>query len=231
MRGIIYKWTNKINNKCYIGKTIREKERIQQHLKDRRCNSTFHKALDKYGVNNFSYEVLFETHCQDDKEMNTILNEMEKFYIKEYNSNYTQYGYNLTSGGDGISGRYGEQNPFYNHHHTDEWKQQHSEALKGKKPNKETIIKRSNSLKLVKHTKEWNEKVGLANRKAVVAYKDGIKIGSYNSYNECKENLKLPNIKGISKVINGHNKTYYGYTFTKIEDNVINNKDNETSKD
>lgn len=80
MRGIIYKWTNKINNKCYIGKTIREKERIKQHLKNR----------------------------------------------------------------------------------------------------------------------------------------------SYNSYNECKESLKLPNIKGISKVIHGHNKTYYGYTFTKIEDNTIN---------
>lgn len=48
--------------------------------------------------------------------------------------------------------------------------------------------------------------------------------------NKCyigKTILKLPNIKGISKVINGHNKTYYGYTFTKIEDNTINKKETE----
>lgn len=234
-RGIIYKWTNKINNKCYIGKTVNEEQRKYQHLHDRRCKSLFHQAIDKYGINNFDYEILFETKSSDENRLNYILNSMEQFYIRRYKSNSQNFGYNLTKGGDGISGRFGEDNPFFNHHHTEEWKQQHSEVMKGRKPSEETLRKRSESLKKVVHTKEWNAKVGKALEKGVIAYKDGIEIGKYTSYTECMNALNLPNIKGISKVVCGHNKTYKGYTFskmtneeknawlnTKIEDNTIN---------
>lgn len=213
MRGIIYKWTNKINNKCYIGKTIREKERIYQHLNDRRSNSYFHNALDKYGSDSFTYEVLFETYSNSTENLDTILNVLEKFYIKKYNSNNREFGYNMTVGGDGISGRFGELNPFYNHHHTEEWKTEHSNVMKSKVWTKEQISKRSEALKKVVHTDEWNKKVGLANQKPITAYRDGVIVGSWKCYDDCVQALNLPNKKGISKVVCGHNKTYKGYTF------------------
>lgn len=49
-KGVIYKWTNKINGKVYIGKTIDEIKRRSAHKKDRRCYSYFHKAIDKYSI-------------------------------------------------------------------------------------------------------------------------------------------------------------------------------------
>ena len=104
MEGIIYKWTNKINNKVYIGKTNDEIRRINEHLRDRRKECPFHKALDKYGVENFDYCVLIKTTSKSHKQLNIFLDSMERYYIKKYHSNEKKYGYNLTKGGDGTSG-------------------------------------------------------------------------------------------------------------------------------
>ena len=95
---VIYKWTNKINGKSYIGQTTREKLRYREHLYDRRVNKYFHNAIDKYGIENFEYSVLFKVHCPKEfaKE---ILDYNEKKYIKEYRT--FGEGYNLTDGGDG----------------------------------------------------------------------------------------------------------------------------------
>ena len=213
MRGIIYKWTNKINNKCYIGKTTREEKRKYEHLNSRRSNSCFHKALDKYGTDNFTYDVLFETYSNSTKNLDTILNALEIFYIKKYNSNNKKFGYNMTVGGDGVSGRYGELNPFYGHHHTEKVKREQSKRIKSMVWTKEQILKRNEALKKVVHTEEWNKKVGLANQKPITAYKDGVIVGSWKCYNDCVQALNLTNKKGISKVVCGYRKTYKGYTF------------------
>lgn len=45
-KGVIYKWTNKINGKVYIGKTVDEIKRKSSHKKDRRYYSYFHNAID-----------------------------------------------------------------------------------------------------------------------------------------------------------------------------------------
>lgn len=58
----IYKFTNKINNKSYIGQSIDIEKRRKTHIQRAFCNTkgnkeynkTFYKALRKYGVNNFS---------------------------------------------------------------------------------------------------------------------------------------------------------------------------------
>ena len=55
--GVIYKWTNKINGKSYIGQTINEEFGKQDHIKGK-YNSVIHKAIKKYGLKNFDYEVL-----------------------------------------------------------------------------------------------------------------------------------------------------------------------------
>lgn len=92
MKGIIYKITNKVNGKSYIGQTrytIEFRWRQHQHKKD---NTYFHNAIKKYGIDNFSIEVLEECNVED-------LNSREIFYIAKYDTFHN--GYNLTLGGDG----------------------------------------------------------------------------------------------------------------------------------
>lgn len=92
MKGIIYKITNKVNGKSYIGQTRYSLEfRWRQHI-HKKDNTYFHNALRKYGINNFSIEIIEE--CEISK-----LNEREIFYIAKFNT--FKDGYNLTIGGDG----------------------------------------------------------------------------------------------------------------------------------
>ena len=92
MKGFIYKITNKVNDKSYIGQTRYTVEfRWRQHI-HKKDNTYFHNALHKYGVENFVIKTLEE--CDVEK-----LNEREIFYIAKYNT--FKDGYNLTIGGDG----------------------------------------------------------------------------------------------------------------------------------
>ena len=93
--GLIYKFTNKINNKIYIGQTTQTLEqRINKHLQQLDDNTYFHRALKKYGINNFTVEII---------EQNIPLTELDNreiYWIKYYNAYYTSnQGYNLTKGG------------------------------------------------------------------------------------------------------------------------------------
>ena len=95
MRGFIYKITNTINGKSYIGQTIQNvKERFYQHCATK-CskavsNMAIHRAIKKYGKSNFTVEVIEEIDS-------TNLNDRERYWIKYYNS-YNN-GYNSTKGG------------------------------------------------------------------------------------------------------------------------------------
>lgn len=99
MRGFIYKITNNVNGKVYIGQTIQTiKERFYQHCatkcSDSVLNMAIHIAIKKYGKSNFTIEVIEEV----DKDS---LNDREKFWIEYYNS-YNN-GYNSTRGGQDSS--------------------------------------------------------------------------------------------------------------------------------
>ena len=93
--GFIYKITNLINNKIYIGQTIKTVEkRFNQHknnyIKPYFSQIVLYKAMKKYGIDNFSCEEIEEVE-------NKQLDEREKYWIKYYNSYYD--GYNSTIGG------------------------------------------------------------------------------------------------------------------------------------
>lgn len=93
----IYKVTNKLNGKVYIGKTLSSiEERWKQHCRDSRKESKekrpLYAAIRKYGEENFSIEQVEE--CPD-----KIVNERETYWIEWYGS--FKYGYNATLGGDG----------------------------------------------------------------------------------------------------------------------------------
>lgn len=90
----IYKITNLINNKCYIGKTERTiEERWYEHQKNQNhLDLPLYRAFRKYGINNFIIETVEE--C-DDIEVDA----RETFWISHYNS--CSNGYNCTMGGEG----------------------------------------------------------------------------------------------------------------------------------
>lgn len=93
----IYKITNIINGKSYIGQSINIDKRIKEHFykascqKDCSYNSILHSAIRKYGEANFKIEIVVE--CCTDK-----LDELEKYYIQEFNT-LTPNGYNILAGG------------------------------------------------------------------------------------------------------------------------------------
>lgn len=97
---LIYKITNKINGKLYIGLTTRTiKERWKDHcryaenfLNHSKKMSYLHKAIIKYKPRNFKIEVV------DSCNNFNLLNKMEQFYIKKYKA-LCPNGYNLTTGG------------------------------------------------------------------------------------------------------------------------------------
>ena len=93
----IYKVTNKLNGKIYIGKTLSSIEaRWKQHCRDSKKESKekrpLYTAIRKYGEENFSVEQVEE--CSD-----SMVNERETYWIEWYGS--FKYGYNATLGGDG----------------------------------------------------------------------------------------------------------------------------------
>lgn len=93
----IYKITNKINNKSYIGQSIHIERRWSEHLQGSRYNphSVLHLAMKKYGEENFIFEIL---ELCDEKDLNV----KEEKYIIQYNT-LVPMGYNVQKGGDNHS--------------------------------------------------------------------------------------------------------------------------------
>lgn len=95
----IYKYTNKINGKVYIGQSNNIQRRVAEH--NSRANnpssdeyqSILSTAIRKYGIENFDIVVLCECGIN-------ALDTLEKQYIAEYKSHLSQYGYNCTLGGE-----------------------------------------------------------------------------------------------------------------------------------
>ena len=101
MFGYIYKTTNLLNGKIYVGKHKWSKEGC---LDENYLGSGTYltRAIDKYGKENFICEILDTADSLEE------LNEKERFYIEELDAMNQNIGYNLTRGGDGtyLPGRF-----------------------------------------------------------------------------------------------------------------------------
>lgn len=100
----IYKITNLVNKKVYIGFTGQPPlRRFQRHIYTSNSKNEqylIHKAIRKYNIDNFIFEVI----CQS-KEADYAENELEPYFIKKYNCHYKDgWGYNMTYGGHTVSG-------------------------------------------------------------------------------------------------------------------------------
>ena len=161
--GVIYKITNQINGKAYIGQTTTSLS--QRMASRRRANTVIGKAIRKYGWENFSVEVLEECDMKEE------LNEREIFWIAALNCK-TPNGYNRTDGGDGThgcvdsdetrakkskskighkvsdeiraklrAGQLGKKNSFFGKHHTKETRAAMSARQKGVPKSPEQVAK------------------------------------------------------------------------------------------
>ena len=140
-------------NKLYIGKTSKTvQQRFKQHTwtakrRSENKRTRIQNAIIKYGEENLIIEVLFQTECE------WFAYEIEKLFIKFFDTCNIEKGYNISTGGDcgpdrtgsiqspesrkktsnSLSGRknpmYGKENP-----RTKEWKQNHSEFMKNNNP-------------------------------------------------------------------------------------------------
>ena len=94
--GYIYKITNKINDKVYIGLTTTSiEQRWKGHINEsKKCDRHLYASMRKYGIENFVIEKIDET---DDFKK---LGELERYYITLYKSTDDNFGYNNTFGGE-----------------------------------------------------------------------------------------------------------------------------------
>lgn len=110
----IYLLTNLVNGKKYVGQSTDINRRFSEHLRsaqpdkypqksERDANCPIHKAMVKYGVNNFSLTILEE--CPKEQ-----LNEQERYWIEKLNTYIDNgQGYNVTKGGQENFGLKGEK--------------------------------------------------------------------------------------------------------------------------
>lgn len=105
MIGYIYLCTCTVTNKVYVGMTIQKyTNRWRDHIKfsfnpkSKTYNHYFHKAIRKYGKENFKWSILETVEKETREELIKELKRLEINYIKQYDSKNN--GYNLTDGGD-----------------------------------------------------------------------------------------------------------------------------------
>ena len=93
--GVIYKITNKINNKVYVGRTIYGFDlRYGKNWWEKSHSKKLKNSIDKYGVENFEVCKILDIAYS-----NKELNDKEKYYIEKYKSYDKKYGYNILKGG------------------------------------------------------------------------------------------------------------------------------------
>ena len=186
---VIYKATNIINNKFYIGKTSKTLDfRKLEHEKASKGKSIliFHRAIRKYGIENFNWEILYK--CYDNLELN--LKEIE--FIKKLNP-MPPNGYNLSTGGTGgnnISFNPNKENicqgisrklkGIKRGQPTEEHKQKNRESNLGRKDSKKTIKKRSKAV-----AKSWT----LISSENEIVTEFDISLKQYCEQNELSYNL------------------------------------------
>ena len=121
--GVIYKITNKVNGKTYIGQTTRgfearyhgkgkDAERVYNYMLSRKksgekCNEYLFKALEKYKVKNFEVNKVLDIAFSKEE-----LDIKEKTYIKFYKSDNRSNGYNFAEGG--ANGKFSEDSKVKN---------------------------------------------------------------------------------------------------------------------
>lgn len=223
----IYKITNNLSNKAYVGQSVNIEQRWGYYRHGSKDHTPILFAVRKYGLNNFTFEVIEE--C--DREM---LNEREIYWIKKANTISPQ-GYNLSTGGRKTTWMYAPSR---------ETLEKRSKALKGQKRTDETKRKMSIAQKGRVLSEEHKEKLRLAhlgqqpwNKGVPMKEETKLKMASskrgtpavwrnravvrgdgvvYESIKDAAEAISAT-YKGIIRVCKGERNKIYGHTFRYVE--------------
>lgn len=137
LKGYIYCGTCLLNGKMYVGQTIHLIEsRWKRHIRSaqRGSDHKFHRAIRKYGEENFLVEEVLTVSASTKEELKTKLDYVEIRLIKKFGTR--KHGYNSTDGGEGLVNL------------SEESLLKISKALKGRKFSEETRKKMSSAAKL-----------------------------------------------------------------------------------
>lgn len=182
--GIIYGWYCAITDKWYIGQTVEPQMRFYRHIKSlvHKDNNYFHRALRKYGLENFVYCILEENVLREN------LNMKEQEWIEYYDSFYN--GYNMTTGGG--------QTIF-----SEESRRKLSNSLKGRDV--------WNKGKTGIYSEETIQKMSIAKNKSVIQYDlNDNYIDVFNSISDAGHKLNI-NLTSISQVCQGKRRQAGGF--------------------
>lgn len=231
----IYKITNLINNKPYIGKTAktvekRWKEHYYEARRWQRCfetgsdfgyNSRLYPAMSKYGYDNFTIQLLEEVASLEE------MNQREKYWIDYYDARNN--GYNIAAGGLGGF--------FLGCKHTPEALEKLRLAGLGRKHSEETCTKISKhkmghatsveakekmrkaklGKKTGEHSADWNKRISEGQVNEVICLETGI---TYYNIAEAARQTGC-HASGIANCITGRAKTTGGYHWQYKDKNKI----------
>lgn len=155
---IIYKITNLVNNKIYIGQSNGKNKFYMG------SGIILHNAIKKYGMENFKKDIIVEGEFNQ-----TLLDQLEIHYIRLYNSTNKSIGYNIDEGGWG-----GHNKTF-----SEETRKKISEGNKRAYKNgftKEHIEKISKAHKGIPRTEETKKKLSLAHKGKVFSEEHRLKL-------------------------------------------------------
>ena len=231
---IIYKYTNTINGKVYIGQTSKslEERACPNGVNYKECRR-FYGAICKYSWENFKPEILEEVETLEEA------NDREVYYISQYKSNNPEFGYNIANGGDNhiqseesrkiISQKAIERykdpakNPMYGRKHTEDAKKKQSECKMGNKNpmygRKWTEKQRANSGTKGKHLNLTDERRcalserGKELRKYIIKSVECVSDGMvFESITEASNYYNIP-VPTISDNLHGKSKMCHGLKF------------------
>ena len=216
--GIIYKYTSP-SGKCYIGQTINSLDRRARAngVGYKHCPA-FYKAIQKYGFQNFTCEILKTVTADSLKSVGEQLNVWEQYYIELYNS-LSPNGYNIRAGGDSkaifskdsLAHLSGSQHPNWRNDLNEEEiikLYQSGQSLKAiaeqlKEP-KETV-KRHLQDKEILNEKKYNQPVVKMDRQGNI-------VGRWNSASEA-ERQEGASKNSIGRCCRERRRPYKGYTY------------------
>jgi group I intron endonuclease len=185
----IYKITNIVNKKYYIGSAINVKKRINEHksslMKNKHYNSHLQSSYNKYGASNFIYEII-----ETAKNENII--ECEQYWIDTLDANNNIKGYNkrkIASSNLGIN-------------FSEEAKKNLRLSHLGQK-----------------RSKRAQEKISASQYKKVCQFNlDGTYIKTFNSFQEAAKLINIPYTAGISGCVRGVTQSAHGYRWCYEKD-------------
>lgn len=145
----IYKATNNVNGKIYIGQSkdfLKRKDAHERKSLINKDNMSFHHAIRKYGKENFSWEILYQTKDEN------YYGIAEQYFIDFYETKNKDFGYNMSNGG---------KSNMLGYKHSKETREKLSKLRKGKM-SKEHREKINQSLKGRKFSEAGKKALSLA---------------------------------------------------------------------